>query len=895
MDYHHSALSHKALIEIFYQSSEPVAIYISSELEIGMVNKPMLLLWGEEETVIGKTLDQAIPQMKGQSFASLLNQAWQSGESYRSPGLQFTMELGGKLRTSYFDFIYQPIKDENGMVYCILHTALDVTRRVAAEQLLKEKEEKAQLINRALLSTNSAMQQTHNRLIYYQHRMQELTRTAPIGLTILQGRDLIIETANPFMLDIWGVAKKNIIGAPLMEVFPVLKSQDFSRQLDRVFTLAKIMSLKEVSDSSSNWTGSEIRYFDIDFHPLLDLDGKVSSIMATFLDVTRHIKSRLKPEESELDLQEYNKNLGVLNQEPDTDNKQLTVVNEEYTSVNEQLEQLNKMIRNLNNQLATPNSDLEISNNDYRSLNLELNRSYGRLERSNKELLIFNKQINTQNIRSMDGEDGLRTLIAQAPIAMMLVKGEDFIVTMANAPMLELLGRDEAIIGKPLFEELPELIGQPAANKLIATYKDGRERAQSSAPVTLQRNGKLEEGYFNFNYAPYIEGGRVTGVIDMALEVTAQVLTIREREERLAEKMILEETLRSSEQRLQGILETMAEGVGIIDLTGQLVYANPTAQQILGLSQSEIKDRTYDDPKWQNLRLDGSPLPQEEHPMSIMMRTKKPVFDYEIGVQPPDRDRLYISINAAPILSQDGQLTGGIGTFMDVTTRRMMSQDKDDFISIASHELKTPVTSLKASLQLLERSHGRLSEERRVKLVSQSIRSVETLSKLINDLLDTSRMEKGQVKLDKKVFPLTDLFKYCKASLEAAISKKIVINCEHAIRINADEQQIGQVLINFITNAVKYAPQSPQIIIQVTKVGDQEIKVSVKDFGPGIAQEKLTHLFERYYRTEYSGQKFSGLGLGLYISSEIIKSHGGQIGAVSEIGKGSEFWFTLPV
>lgn len=908
MNHHLSTLSNDALIKIFSQSSEPIAIYTSSELEIGMVNQAMLSIWGKEETVIGKTFEQAIPEMKGQPFTSLLKQVWQSGERYQATDTAATLEVDGQLITSYFDFIYQPIKDENSAVYCILHTALEVSKRVDAWKLVKEKEGNEQLINEELsrvneeyqatyeelLETNEILQQTHNRLRFTEHRMQELIRTTPIGLTILQGSNMIIETANPYILNIWGAGEQTVIGSALLDVFPALKNQQFSNQLGQVFASAEKISLKEIIHTSGNIPESEKRYLNVDFYPLLNRQGKADAIMATVLDVTQHVESRWALKESEQLLQEYNEELSVLNEELKTTNKELAVINEEYTSTNEQLEKFNEINKHLTHQLEIKNIDLEKSNSAFQSLNLKLNDYNSGLEQRNTDLVVLNNEISDLNTKLSDSEDGFRSLIAQAPIAMMLVKGEDFLVAMANGPMLELLGRDESIIGKPLFKQIPELIGQPAALKLIETYQHGRECAESYAPVTLRRNGKLEEGYFNFNYAPYIEGGKVVGVIDMALEVTEQVLTIREREQRLAEKTILEETLRSSEQRLQGILETMAEGVGIIDTTGQLVYANPMAQQILGLSHSEIKDRTYDDPKWQNLRLDGSDLPEEEHPMSIMMRTGKPVFDHEIGVQPPERERFYISINAAPIFNIDGELTGGIGTFMDVTTRRMMSQGKDDFISIASHELKTPVTSLKASLQLLERSNGHLSGERREKLIRQSIRSLESLSKLINDLLDTSRMEKGQARLEKKIFALSDLLEHCQVNLEPATSQKLVFICEKAISIYADDQQIGQVLINFITNAVKYAPQSPEIIIEAITVNNQEIKVTVRDFGPGIPKEKLSHLFERYYRTDYCGQKFSGLGLGLYISAEIIKSHGGKIGANSEIGKGSEFWFTLP-
>jgi len=325
-----------------------------------------------------------------------------------------------------------------------------------------------------------------------------------------------------------------------------------------------------------------------------------------------------------------------------------------------------------------------------------------------------------------------------------------------------------------------------------------------------------------------------------------------------------------------------------------MVYANPMAQRILGLKEKDIKKRTYDDPQWQNLRIDGTPLPSEEHPMSIMMQTQKPVTDHEIAVKPPDGDIIYLSINAAPMFDEKGVLTGGIGTFMDVTERRLVTQSKDDFISIASHELKTPVTALKGSLYMLQKKSMDLSEEIKVKLVDQSVQSLNRLTVLIDELLDTRRMEQGHVALDKKPFVLSELFEQCRANFNHQTAEQITFGGDLQEEVTADMQQIGQVIVNLINNAIKYAPKS-NIAIKANKLDEKEMMISVKDDGPGIPEQKRAQLFERYYRTDYQGQKFSGLGLGLYICADIIKNHGGTIGVDSVVGQGATFWFTLPL
>ncbi len=374
--------------------------------------------------------------------------------------------------------------------------------------------------------------------------------------------------------------------------------------------------------------------------------------------------------------------------------------------------------------------------------------------------------------------------------------------------------------------------------------------------------------------------------------------TVRERtktlETAIIQKGIVETELRSNQEQLTRILETMAEGVGIINAEGRLIYANPMAQKILGLRKDEILERTYHDPKWQNLRLDGSPLPEDEHPMTITMTTGQPVYDYEIGIHPPGGERFYISINAAPIRDDKGQIVAGVGTFMDVTHRRKSIQQKDEFISVASHELRTPITSLKASLQLLNRMKDNPSPAMLPKLIEQSNKSLNKVSVLINDLLNATKINEGQLDLNKKQFVLAELVNDCCNEVRNENTIPITVKGDLTLEVYADADKIDQVIINFVNNAVKYAATTQEIIICIEK-STGAAKVSVMDKGQGISPEKLPYLFERYYRVDTSGIQYSGLGLGLYISAEIIRKHNGVIGAESIPGQGSTFWFTLPL
>ncbi|MBL4677943.1 MAG: HAMP domain-containing histidine kinase, partial [Mucilaginibacter sp.] len=254
----------------------------------------------------------------------------------------------------------------------------------------------------------------------------------------------------------------------------------------------------------------------------------------------------------------------------------------------------------------------------------------------------------------------------------------------------------------------------------------------------------------------------------------------------------------------------------------------------------------------------------------------------------------YISINAAPIRDESGALVGGIGTFMDVTHRRLAIQQKDEFISVASHELRTPITSLKASLQLLDRMKDNPHAVIMPKLISQSNKSLNKVSILIDDLLNATKMTEGHLALNKTNFALSSMVAESCQHVRAEGVFSIEATGDESLTVNADMFKIEQVLVNLVNNAVKYAPDSKTIEVRFVKEG-QNAKVSVTDYGPGIPEEKFPHLFERYYRVSSVGHQYSGLGLGLYISSEIIKKHGGSIGVESELDKGTTFWFTLPL
>lgn len=230
----------------------------------------------------------------------------------------------------------------------------------------------------------------------------------------------------------------------------------------------------------------------------------------------------------------------------------------------------------------------------------------------------------------------------------------------------------------------------------------------------------------------------------------------------------------------------------------------------------------------------------------------------------------------------------------EIEFRKLAERKKDEFISIASHELKTPLTSVKGYVQLLERSIDKGDIPTVKKHLKKAQMQLEKLNELIADLLDISKIESGKLKFNKKYFDLNVLLDNILEVMHQTNPDYTIIKNGHLDQeIFADEMRIEQVIVNFLTNAIKYAPGTNEVHLNLC-VQEGQVRIAVKDFGIGIESEQQASVFEKFYRVEETAIHFQGLGIGLYISAEIIRRHGGEVGVESTFGQGSEFYFTIP-
>ena len=286
-------------------------------------------------------------------------------------------------------------------------------------------------------------------------------------------------------------------------------------------------------------------------------------------------------------------------------------------------------------------------------------------------------------------------------------------------------------------------------------------------------------------------------------------------------------------------------------------------------------------------------------------------YRYDIPIPGTDEfEERYWTTSNTPVLGENGEVAYFIHSPANVTELyklnerekewieklKIQQQQKDEFIGVASHELKTPVTSIKAYTQVLQKMLEKRGDIKEAEMIGRMDAQINRLTSLIGDLLDVTKINSGKLQFNYGEFDFNQMVKDLIEDLQRTTQKHTLIEKYADVGIvYGDKERLGQVITNLVTNAIKYSPHTDEIIIS-TSLKDDEVRLCVQDFGIGISKDKVDRVFEQFYRVSGDMQHtFPGLGLGLYISSEIIKREGGRIWVTSTEGKGSTFCFSLPV
>lgn len=514
------------------------------------------------------------------------------------------------------------------------------------------------------------------------------------------------------------------------------------------------------------------------------------------------------------------------------------------------------------------NEELAAANEELSAINEELKQTQYSLNKLNAEL---EDRVANRTRELTDSEARLRYMLADAPVAIAVFNGREMVIEAANKKVLEAWGKTSDVVGKSLQVAVPELIGQDFLQILDDVFTSGEAFYGNEVKALIEQNGIIEEVYSNFVYHPLKDdGGQTTSIMLAANVVTEQVKARK--------------AVEANEKRFRFMLNAIPQQVWTATPEGLLDYVNQVVRDDFGGSTTEIV---------------GNGWQQYIHPDDLAKALSAWVEALQTGKEYTTEFRLLFSdgiyrwhlARALPLI-EDGQIKLWLGTNTNIDLQKSNEQKKDEFLSIASHELKTPLTSIKAFNQLMSRTKD---PEKLESFVRKSSDHILRLEKLIGDLLDVTKINSGKMDYSMEPFNFKTMLTDSIESVQhISPQHQIVLQNTVDITYIGDHYRLEQVLNNFLTNAIKYSPDGEKVIVN-SKIEDNNIVVSVQDFGIGIAQKDLDHLFDRYYRVDNTAMRFEGLGLGLFISSEILKGHKGKFWIKSEEGAGSIFYFQLPL
>ncbi|TFF30353.1 chemotaxis protein CheB [Mucilaginibacter psychrotolerans] len=537
----------------------------------------------------------------------------------------------------------------------------------------------------------------------------------------------------------------------------------------------------------------------------------------------------------EEELKELKDQLHASNEKLDASNENLQSFNEELISSNEEMQSTNEEMQSVNEELHTINSDYQLKNKELLEINDDLNNYFR--SNINGQLFIDNE------LRLMKFSPG-------------------------TVKQINLLDTD---IGRPLsnistnirFETIIEDIDEVLANGSIITKE------------VETNNGK----WYQVMTMPYVQqaDNKNTGAIVTFNDITELKKTQQE--------------LNASNKMLGIALDSAAMGMWSIDVETREFAPSERLKEIFGFHRDE--QMTYEaaitqiDSKYQTTVTDA-----------VEANIKQGIkFDIEYPLRGFHDGKLrWVRANGDVSHNQDNKPAFFTGVIHDITEQKQDEIRKNDFIAMVSHELRNPLASLQGYIQLLTARAKKDEDSFRVDKLDKAQNQVKKMTVLINGFLNVSSFEAGKIYLNEQTFEIDSLInEIVEEVVLTTVSHNIKFSPCTSLMVKADRDKIGQVINNFLSNAIKYSPNGKNIEISCD-VTEDGVKVGVKDEGMGIIQQDQKKLFDRYYRIENRDtQAIAGFGLGLYLSAEIVQRHNGKVWVESEQGKGSTFFFSLPL
>jgi len=499
------------------------------------------------------------------------------------------------------------------------------------------------------------------------------------------------------------------------------------------------------------------------------------------------------------------------------------------------------------------------------------------------QAMMMNLRNISERKQAEESEQRFRLLADGAPV-MIWTSGVDKLCTYFNAPWLAFTSRT---MEQELGNGWAEGVHPADIERCLEIYTSSFDARK---PFSMDYRLRRCDGQYRWvldNGIPfYSSDGAFTGYIGSCIDIT--------------ERRNLEQQLRYSERKLRSLVESNILGVMVVDGAGRIYEVNDRLVKMIGYSKEELLAGAI---RWQQLT---PPEYQELLAQASKMFLSTGAFlPHEKEYLRKDGSRVPVLVAGAMI---DQERDIGLAVILDISERKVIERRKQEFLSMVSHELRTPLTSIMGLIELAlmqidlrprslaPEAEGLLGQIE--KMLKRASGQVEIEARLVEELLEVSRLEMSKFELSLQRENLVTIVEETVANQQAARTRQIelVLPPDEVVPVIVDAGRIGQVLTNYLTNAFKYAPVDRMVSVCMERTGTVA-RVSVRDQGPGLTPEEQQRVWERFYQVGAPGHQGpdGGLGLGLAIAKVIVEQHRGQVGVESAPGRGSTFWFTVPL
>ncbi|QDW27536.1 PAS domain S-box protein [Pedobacter sp. KBS0701] len=779
-------LSNDQLIEVFNHTHTATAVHVGETAIIQAANDAMLRIWGKDRRVIGKSLEDALPELKGQPFIEMFRKVWLEGLVISGRDTAADILIDGELKTFYFDFEYRAIKNDEGKTICILHTAVDVSERVLRKEAIEREQEKDEALqreqvlneelaatveelaatNEELVATNEELQETQETLhvlnneleLRVVERFNQLSESEKRFKTMAEGTDIFIavgdEHGNAIYFNkpwatLTGRSMKDLLAFGWADL---IHPEDRDRYLN-IYLSALAEKKPFTGEFRIQTKKGDYRWLLANGPPRFHADGSFAGYISSCIDIT---------ERKLIELERLN---------------------------------LNKLIEASSEFIALVGLDMSIQ-----YLNPAALRKLGWVNITNRNIVEC-------------------VFPADRPAAQKLLPG----VLQGINFKQEIRFWNEKT-GNPFWIEWNGFaIKDQETDKITAIA--------TVSPDITERKLYQEE------------------LQDINIEMAAANEELATTNEELAQthEDLIQYTkkLADSEERLLQAIDTGRMGTWSIDPKTLEITVSGFVKNLLGLPPDEPAKMdvimSAVNPDYHDILNAVLANALKNHASSD---NEYPINNLITG------EEKWVRATGRVFADQHGNATEYSGLFIDITEQKLDELRKNDFIGMVSHELKTPLTAINGFVQVLQRKAKKDQDNYAMIALEKTHSQIRKMTTMINGFLNVSRLESGKLLIEKINFNLDELLKETvEETYISQSSHQIILNPTCEVNINADRDKIGNVISNLISNGIKYSDNGTRIEI-TCKLRDAEVEIQIKDEGIGIKPEDIDRLFERYYRVK---------------------------------------------